>query len=250
MNRRVVRIVLVCSVLSFLTLAAAWVLVGQGGLFAPPATKIMPLGDSITEGHTVPGGYRVALWQECISRNHRIDFVGSLANGPPILPDHDHEGHSAWRIDQIDAHMVEWLDTYQPDVVLLLIGTNDVLQHYNLDAAPERLQTLMNRITGHAPNTLVLVASVPPMDASTGNSDLVRAYNAAIPPLVAAQRAAGHNVEYVDIYSVLAPDDFADSVHPNATGYTKIAQAWYAVLARDVAEHDHHPQAGLFAAPR
>ncbi|MBS2964878.1 GDSL family lipase, partial [Actinocrinis puniceicyclus] len=65
--------------------------------------RVMPLGDSITDGNQTPGGYRIGLWQRFVSAGYKVDFVGSLFNGPSTLGDHDHEGHSGWRIDQIDA---------------------------------------------------------------------------------------------------------------------------------------------------
>ncbi len=42
----------------------------------------MPLGDSITEGTQVPGGYRIGLWQRLAAAGYRNDFVGSQFNGP------------------------------------------------------------------------------------------------------------------------------------------------------------------------
>src|SRR4051812_20494993 len=72
--------------------------------------RVMPLGDSITEGTQVPGGYRIGLWQRLAAGGYRVDYVGSQFNGPAGLADHDHEGHPGWRIDQIDANIVGWLN--------------------------------------------------------------------------------------------------------------------------------------------
>lgn len=55
--------------------------------------RVMPLGDSITEGTQVPGGYRIGLWQRLSAAGYRVDFVGTQFNGPATLGDHDHEGH-------------------------------------------------------------------------------------------------------------------------------------------------------------
>ncbi|MEV4328837.1 SGNH hydrolase, partial [Microbispora rosea] len=98
--------------------------------------RVMPLGDSITEGTQVPGGYRIGLWQRLAAGRYTIDFVGSQYNGPGSLGDHDHEGHPGWRIDQIDANINGWLRNSNPRTVLLHIGTNDVLQNYNVSGAP------------------------------------------------------------------------------------------------------------------
>ena len=55
--------------------------------------RVMPLGDSITDGAQVPGGYRIGLWQRFTANAYRVDLVGSQFNGPSSLGDHDHEGH-------------------------------------------------------------------------------------------------------------------------------------------------------------
>src|SRR5256884_9843505 len=98
------------------TLGAAIVLVQPGIGYAESngGVRVMPLGDSITDGLTVPGGYRIGLWQRFGTGGYTVDFVGSLSNGPANLGDHDHEGHSGWRIDQIDANIVGWLQTTTP----------------------------------------------------------------------------------------------------------------------------------------
>lgn len=57
--------------------------------------RVMPLGDSITDGVDVPGGYRIKLWQLMVAGGYTVDFVGSRSNGPAELFDHDHEGHPA-----------------------------------------------------------------------------------------------------------------------------------------------------------
>src|SRR4051794_8079240 len=70
---------------------------------APPkALRVMPLGDSITAGVRVRGGYRSDLWQLMNASRPGVDFVGSSASGPAELRDHDHEGHPGWEIAQID----------------------------------------------------------------------------------------------------------------------------------------------------
>src|SRR5579859_901846 len=116
---------------------------------------IMPLGDSITAGvGSMNGsGYRAALWYDYQAAGYRVDFVGSGHNGPQDFPQ-QHEGHPGWRIDQLSAHIVGWLATYQPHIILLQIGTNDILQHDDLPLAPARLNNLLERITEQLPNKI------------------------------------------------------------------------------------------------
>jgi lysophospholipase L1-like esterase len=191
--------------------------------------RVMPLGDSITDGFTVPGGYRIGLWQRLVSGGFRADFVGSLFNGPASLGDHDHEGHSGWRIDQVDANIVTWLRTTTPHTVMLHIGTNDVLQNFNLSSAPTRLSTLIDRITATVPTAEVLVATIIPLSSSSAEA-AARTFNAAIPGIVQSKVNAGRLLHLVDMHAALTTADLADGIHPNATGYDKMATAWFAAL--------------------
>ncbi|MFC6082793.1 ricin-type beta-trefoil lectin domain protein [Sphaerisporangium aureirubrum] len=197
---------------------------GAAGAESNGGVRVMPLGDSITDGFNVPGGYRINLWQSLVSGGYRVDFVGSGFNGPSSLGDHDHEGHSGWRIDQIDAQIVNWLRTYTPRTVLLHIGTNDM---YNASGAPGRLATLLDRIFSTAPDTYVFVATIIPMN---GRDNEVRGFNSQIPGLVQSRANAGRHIYLVDMYSKLTSSDLADGIHPNAGGYNKMAAAWYSAL--------------------
>jgi lysophospholipase L1-like esterase len=192
-------------------------------------TRVMPLGDSITEGTQVPGGYRIGLWQRLTGGAYRVDFVGSQFNGPSGLGDHDHEGHPGWRIDQIDANITGWLRTYSPHTVLLHIGTNDVLQNYNVASAPSRLSTLIDHITASAPDAEVFVAQIIPL-SNAGQESAVRTFNAAIPGIVQSKINAGRHVHLVDMHSALGTGDLTDGIHPTAGGYDKMAATWFNAL--------------------
>ncbi len=191
--------------------------------------RVMPLGDSITEGTQVPGGYRIGLWQRFTTNGYRVDFVGSQFNGPASLGDHDHEGHPGWRIDQIDANIVGWLQTFTPHTVLLHIGTNDVLQNFNLSTAPNRLSTLIDHITNTAPTAEVFVAQITPLANATQDA-AARNFNSAIPGIVQSKVNAGRHVHLVDMHSALTTADLTDGIHPTAGGYDKMAATWFNAL--------------------
>ncbi|MEV4701820.1 RICIN domain-containing protein [Actinoplanes sp. NPDC049316] len=191
--------------------------------------RVMPLGDSITEGTQVPGGYRIGLWQRLAADGYRADFVGSQYNGPASLGDHDHEGHPGWRIDQIDANIGGWLSATSPRTVLLHIGTNDILQNYNVAGAPGRLSTLIDHITAAAPSADVFVATVIPL-GNANQEAAARTFNAALPGIVQGKVNAGKRVHLVDMHAALTTGDLIDGIHPTAGGYDKMAAVWYAAL--------------------
>ncbi|MEU4253080.1 ricin-type beta-trefoil lectin domain protein [Amycolatopsis sp. NPDC026612] len=191
--------------------------------------RVMPLGDSITEGTQVPGGYRIGLWQRVTAGGYQVDFVGSQANGPATLGDHDHEGHPGWRIDQIDANIAGWLRTSTPHTVLLHIGTNDILQNYNVSGAPGRLSALVDHITGAVPDAEVFVATIIPI-ANSGQEAAGRTFNATIPGMVQSKQNAGKHVHLVDMHAALTAADLIDGIHPTSAGYDKMAATWFTAL--------------------
>jgi lysophospholipase L1-like esterase len=189
--------------------------------------RIMPLGDSITDGYTpYPGGYRVGLWQRLAVGGYTVDFVGSMTNGPAELGDHDHEGHVGWRIDQLDANINTWLQQSDPRTIMLLIGTNDMNQNYDIGNAPARLSTLIDHIRAAKSQCELFVATIPPETNATLEGR-VRAYNAAIPSVVAQK---GPHVHLVKMYDALTTADLADGTHPTQAGYGKMAAVWYDAL--------------------
>lgn len=205
--------------------ALGLLLTGQSECPTEDTTVIMPLGDSITDGFNSPGGYRVDLYPQLADAGVSVDFVGSMSNGPLSLPDKDHEGHNGWRIDELQANVSTWIPTYQPERVILLIGTNDIIQTLDLENAPARHDLLVESIQGFAPEAHIVVASIPPLTNTTWGDlrDEVVAYNAQIERNTAQRIQAGEAISWVDVYSVVGEDDLFDGIHPNKGGYAKMA---------------------------
>jgi lysophospholipase L1-like esterase len=190
--------------------------------------KIMPLGDSITEGTGFAGGYRGKLYTKAVANGKNITFVGSLKTNPPTgitgFPT-SHEGHFAWTIQQIDDIIPTPTLNVSPHIVLLHIGTNDINQ--KLSGAPTRLKSLITQIVTAVPGALVVVAQVIPISGSTS---AVQAYNAEIPAIVQEQASGGKHVILVDQYTGFPTSELGDGVHPNEAGYTRMADTWFAAI--------------------
>ena len=217
------------------------VFIGQATQTARAADlgKIMPLGDSITLGSNVTGGYRDPLYTLLTNRADTFTFVGSQtgsATTPLTAAGQDHhEGHSGYVITNgasrtgLDENLASWLGgSVNPDKILLMIGSNDINIGYNMTNAPARLSDLITHIYSYRPSVRLYVASLIPM---SGHETDVQAFNAAIPGIVASHRALGRDAIYVPMYDALnISTDLADGLHPNALGYQHMAQAWDTAL--------------------
>jgi lysophospholipase L1-like esterase len=197
--------------------------------------KIMPLGDSITYGDGIPsyGGYRNLLGALLASDGYIFDFVGSQKSAEDVLPDADNEGHPGWRISNIkDAIDSEgWLETYQPDIILLHIGSND-LRYGNENYASDKLSVLLDDILARLPEAHIIVAQI--IRTRWGSDAKHRFYNDAIPGVVASK---GPRVSVVDMRDTLSKGDFTTLYHPSPKGYDKMAHAWEsAILALKLTE--------------
>ena len=215
------------------------------------ACKIMPFGDSITDGYNAdtPGGYRVELFRLAHSAGKNITFVGSGYNGPDTVDGapfpHNHEGHSGWTIapegsrSGISTLVSTVMPKYTPDIVLLMIGTNDAIDNYDMANAPTRLTALIDSIYAQLPNILIVVAEPIPSrgDASKGDdtalSDRIKAYNGTLPAVVKAQTDAGKHMLLVDMFTPFNPTKTSlleDQWHPNLAGYVLLGTQWYSAL--------------------
>lgn len=203
----------------------------NNGQYAKPL-RVLPLGDSITWGmsSSTGSGYRGPLRAALLDGGFNVDFVGSIASG--TMTDPYNEGHSGWRIDQIAGSTTQVVQKYQPNVVLLKAGTNDMIQSYAVGTAPNRLSDLIDQILAASPSTTVLVASLVPATDGTINNN-IKAFNAKLPELVAQKRRQGLAVYFVDMSS-FPSSALADGIHPNDAGYQLMADQWLPAL-RDVA---------------
>lgn len=206
------------------------------GISAPARSatlRLMPIGDSITSGFqsSTGNGYRGALWNTLVNQGNQTDFVGSLRDGTTFDP--DHEGHSGYRIDQIASLATSAVATYQPNIVTLHVGSNDMGQNYQLSSAPARLASLIDQILAASPNTTVIVAQLI-CNADPAVQARINAYNNQIPAIVQARVNAGKHVYMVSMSS-LNTGDLYDGLHPNDNGYQKMANAWNGAIQQVIA---------------
>ena len=237
--------------------------------------KIMPIGDSITHGYQSSGGYR-KYFCHWFGRDEKYNFdmVGPNSDYPDTYEhngeirtyDTDHCGYSGYAIQYMDGTETrqgiletlkdgDYLQTYDPDIIMLQIGTNDILSAYN-DGITERLENLINYIDENTgDDTVIFVSTIPyinavevydwcwaygdekfsntPEDFNVIINNYVNKYNASIPVLVEKLQSEGKNVEFADIYGRIDKEStiekenlLEDGVHPSERTYRQIGLKW------------------------
>ena len=219
-----------------------------------PEAKIMPLGDSITRGTndinwpngSIPGGYRKELGIRLASGGFTYDFVGGSTENAAVGMDPDHEGRNGLSTSQVLSNLPTSL-TAAPDVVLLHIGTNDILNNISVSTAAANLGAIINAITVNAPNRRLYVATILPITqawppppqqplytAATLNGN-ANAYNVQVRNLVTQYANLGRKVYLVEMNGGIVLTNTnpllnfyqpGDGVHPGQAGYDQMGVIW------------------------
>lgn len=254
---------------------------------ASDPVKIIAMGDSITDGYiNGDNGYRkyfcYGLQQNGITNfdmvgpnNNWSDSATYDWNGTTITYDPAHAGYSGYAIQKIGSRQGlqetifdttyvngdvsgNMMEAYQPDVIMLQIGTNDVLDA-QLTGIGDRLEELVDKLIPYVSGDgqVLYLASIPNIDAIerydwlgayewtygvSYKSDpekfvaIVQAavddYNTIVKNLVAKKQAEGAHIEFSDINSTIdiSAGDLEDGVHPSEQGYAKMGQYWSNLL--------------------
>ena len=218
-------------------------------------TRIMPFGDSITQGVESYDGqnggpaedarvaYRYALNQLLTQGGYAFDFVGRLQDGEtatPPLTRARHEGYGGETTQQLaDNRMPGALTANTPDVILIHAGTNDITNSATASATPMQglLQTVQTWSTTNQP-VKVVVAEIIKLRSGATYAERVAPLNAAVTTMINQNFAAASDtsmtVSQADMYDAsiaMTPvSDDVSGLHPSRAGYDAMAQVWYDAL--------------------
>jgi hypothetical protein len=201
-------------------------------------TRIMPLGNSITQARVGHNSYRRPLWHRLAGAGYQVNFVGSQNSnheGPPANPDfdQDHEGHWGWRADQLLGGISGWAQDHQPDIVLMHVGSNDMFQGQDLNSTVSELEQIIDRLRSVNPQVKILLARLIEPTEWNGRWQRIRQLNDAIPGIASHKSTSQSPVILVDQTQGFNADyDTYDGVHPNPDGESKMADRWFEALAR------------------
>jgi len=219
------------SVLKLMAVSGLLLGLFSSGASAEYPVRIMPLGDSITRGWCgSPGanGYRKPLYLNLTNHGYNVDFVGGQTDGD--FSDRNHEGHDGWHAaggsgGGLLPNVYNWLTAHPADIVLLHIGTNDIT--YGGQDVNE-VNGILNEIDRYSTDITVILALII---NRIPYSQVTTQYNNSLNQMAMNRIANGDDLIIVNMENALNyPADMADSVHPNDSGYAKMANVWFAAL--------------------
>lgn len=210
------------------------------------ATRILCLGDSITQGRKGAPGYpafrsfRYPLWTMCVDADVNVEFVGNLSggfDGDPDWPDYKgrpfpraHEGHWGWPTHNLRKNLDEWTRGLLWDVVLLNLGTNDPTYKLSPGDSARELGGIIDFLRHRNPRVTILLGEpCPPWSPFPK-------LRARIAALAHERTSTSSPVELVEhskgwISDPRAPGSFTvDWIHPTDAGDVRLAEGWFRAL--------------------
>ncbi len=183
--------------------------------------RVACVGDSITRGTE----YTLYLWEKLGSNYVISDFgVGGVTVSL--------KSESAY----MNTTAFELAKQFQPDIVVVMLGTNDA--DNDLNASKEQFisdyLSLLSEIQSLSSKPQVYIVLPPPIFENDANLNGNLLTQVIIPSISEVANMTG--VGLADAYTPLLahPDYFGDGVHPKVVGAQVIADAVYGVLALDL----------------
>ncbi|GAB3783795.1 GDSL-type esterase/lipase family protein [Nocardioides ungokensis] len=200
---------------------------------AKPAVRILLVGDSVTQGSSGDWTWRYRLWQHLVSSGVRVDLVGpyedlfdnvtstqgSDAYLDPVF-DRDHAARWGMAFGDESPPVGDLVRRYHPDVVVEMLGVNDLGWRH---APPAAVDELARRFVADAragdPGVDVVLGEV----AQTWVPGAPE-YDASLPALAAdLTTGASRVVAAAPAAPLVQGVDTYDAAHPTATGEVKLA---------------------------
>jgi len=240
-------------------IASGWYLTKRGE--ARPL-RVMPLGDSITYGvnqdlasSELRVSYRAQLSQALTEYWGRVVFVGSEVTATTTLSETRllrHAGFPGYVVTDIwgeaghpgvDALIDGLCTKYAPDVVLLMLGTNDLTRMINagttaegdLAAQIDRYETFLDTIDSYLGEQGTIVCSSLTPRAEGENVELkqtmVSTYNGLLEDMVDELAAQGTKIVFNDNFTAVDALGEAglcsDKIHLSVAGSAALAEQYY-----------------------
>ncbi len=207
--------------------------------------KVMPIGDSRVQGAR-PNyeSYRYELWKNLTANKWNVDFIGPFSDDA-VYPsymnkefDSDHSGVAGYTSQDILKNIDHYVSTSgKPDLALLGIGINDILQGVPVSDVVSNVEKIINHLQSENESIIIFLERVTPGHSRAMSPYLIdelQELNARIVGIVERQTTIPSRIIAVDIESDWNDSYMADALHFNKVGAKEIADRYYLAIEKHV----------------
>ena len=190
--------------------------------------------------------YRYELWKNLVDSNYNFDYVGRQKDygnyeeysGQEF--DNDHEGAGGYESEDILVNIDEILKAISsPDIVLLSIGGNDLLDGGNPPSEPiANIVELVEKLQTHNSNVTIFLEQIAPANSETMTSSLtnnINDFNSQIISIADSLSTNTSKVIALDMNTNFNESYLADDVHYNEAGAKFIADIYFGGIQSEYA---------------
>lgn len=202
---------------------------------SPDPITVLCLGDSVTKGHpyegtsnTYPGKLQIKLDNTYGTNEYNVI----------------NQGVNGYRADQVLANVSSWLTQHNPDIVLLMVGGNDLNQDLSPESTYEEIASVINQTANETAQIVnicnahtnpdsthpkvIVSAFIPNNLYDFWGSSAIALYNSALSSKGFSNYFTSNWTDFYDGSTMQAKTSLmSDSTHPNVGGYSVMAQNWF-----------------------
>jgi lysophospholipase L1-like esterase len=192
--------------------------------------RIMPVGDSITEGGDSFSNWRQPLLEKLRTAGYQVEYVGSRKS-PSRIGDLAHEGYGGKNSGFLAATVPENFRKHPADIVLLHAGHNQFADRKPVPQMLKDTESLILNFRKVNPKVTVLLAQ-PITSAKLPKYSYLPELGRELVPLAKRLDSPASRILIVPQAEGFDPakDTVADLVHPNASGAAKMTERWFETL--------------------
>jgi hypothetical protein len=190
--------------------------------------------------------YRYELWKNLVDSNYNFDYVGRQKDYGNYKEysgqefDNDHEGAGGYESEDILVNIDEILKVISsPDIVLLSIGGNDLLDGGNPPSVPiSNIVQLVEKLQTHNSNVTIFLEQIAPANSETMTSSLtnnINDFNSQIISIADSLSTNTSKVIALDMNTNFNESYLADDVHYNEAGAKFIADIYFGGIQSEYA---------------
>ena len=199
-------------------------------VFSAEPTRLLAIGDSITQGGKTFVTYRLPLDQKLRAAGWSYEFVGTQQSEGPNGPLW-HEGYGGKNAEFLAGLMPQKLRQLKQDIILLHCGHNHAAEEKPVPGILAAERAIIGAARKQNPKVVVLLAQVIPSgklpkygyipELNQAQVLLARELSRPEAPVMIVDQATGFDPK---------KDTILDKVHPNAQGAEKMANKWFSAL--------------------